>query len=440
MSQDKILSHLNHVYLPSETPNIEISYEQEPLSNYLDPSNNDVFDTRRFTPSHHKESEKTATPKERRSRSPATGIKSGSGRPSSARLINKCLYKIIGEIPKCHGRLSKRVENLEKKQDLWRERSQVWEKERKSYQIAIENVIKNPSDFYKEQLRTWNDSRTIKQINEKSLKDIPKTTDNLIEWIRAQPDECSIQEVKNFINEKFTFGDTFENSTLQENVDNKNTDTYLKDLSEKNEELSHALSNIEKELRSKVEVLEILKEKLEKMQMLLNEKDNALLEEKTINDAMLMRINELKVTENSKMPRQIIEIKNQLESKEIEIVMLKSENSQLKSNLEQVKASNSIYLSTIDELRKKLQLLRLDSGNGIENIYFEKSFTEEELSSLENIDSFSDINIASVSTQTPIEFFEQNHMPQDKKKNSSYISYISCMANAIEEIIFMQNK
>ena len=114
MSQDKNFSNFHQSFV-SESPKLELSYDQEPLSNYLEPHSHDIFDTRRFTPKHNQSNYKTATP-DRRSRSSA--IKNNSARPSSAKMISKCLYKLIGENPKCHGQLSKKIVNLEKKQEL----------------------------------------------------------------------------------------------------------------------------------------------------------------------------------------------------------------------------------------------------------------------------------------------------------------------------------
>lgn len=83
---------------------------------------------------------KPITPRAKGSISPTEAMKSSSARPSSANLISKCLYKIIGGVPKCHGGLSKKITNLEKKQDQWRERAMIWDKEKKTYKIALENV------------------------------------------------------------------------------------------------------------------------------------------------------------------------------------------------------------------------------------------------------------------------------------------------------------
>ena len=85
---------------------------------------------------------KPATPKVKRVNSPETLQKTLS-RPGSASLINKCLHRLIGDVPKCHGNLSRKVENLEKINVKGKERAQAWEKEKKSYMQAIENVRSN---------------------------------------------------------------------------------------------------------------------------------------------------------------------------------------------------------------------------------------------------------------------------------------------------------
>lgn len=161
MAKEKNSPFFYNTFNTVQSPKINFSYEQEPFSGYLNPQTHDVFDTCRFTQKDSREDVKTATPKEKRSQSPGSCRKSVSSRPSSAGLINKCLYKLIGEPPKCHGNLSKRVESLEKKQDLWKERAHVWEKEKKTYQAAMENV-----SFYldfKKPFRVL--SRTFKKLD-----------------------------------------------------------------------------------------------------------------------------------------------------------------------------------------------------------------------------------------------------------------------------------
>lgn len=82
---------------------------------------------------------KPATPKSKRSNSPEYLQKSLS-RPGSASMINKCLYRLLGEPIKCHGNVSRKIEVLEKKQDVWKEKALAWEKEKKSYCSALESV------------------------------------------------------------------------------------------------------------------------------------------------------------------------------------------------------------------------------------------------------------------------------------------------------------
>lgn len=117
------------------------SYEHDIFSNYLEPQQNDLFDTRRFSLQNVKlEDLKTATPKMERNSSPARFLRKFSVRANSAKLISKSLYKGNGEAVASQGKLVKKVENLEKKQELWKERANVWEKERKHYQKAITSV------------------------------------------------------------------------------------------------------------------------------------------------------------------------------------------------------------------------------------------------------------------------------------------------------------
>jgi hypothetical protein len=89
---------------------------------------------------HENSFHKPATPKVKRSQSPDSNQKNLT-RPGSASLINKCLYRLIGEVPKCHGKLSRKAENLEKNQEKWKIKAQAWNREKRGYIQAIENVI-----------------------------------------------------------------------------------------------------------------------------------------------------------------------------------------------------------------------------------------------------------------------------------------------------------
>jgi signal-transduction protein with cAMP-binding, CBS, and nucleotidyltransferase domain len=48
---------------------------------------------------------------------------------------------MIGETPKCHGNIMRKIDNLEKKQEMWRERAQVWDREKRNYQMTLECVF-----------------------------------------------------------------------------------------------------------------------------------------------------------------------------------------------------------------------------------------------------------------------------------------------------------
>ena len=141
MSQITDLSKIDKNLIESFSE-MHLSFDQEIFSNYLEPQVNDVFDTRRFTlQKRNSEIIKTATSKVARNSSPARFSQKFSARANSAKLISKCMDKITSEVPRSQGRLVKRVETLEKKQELWKERASVWDKERKSFQKAINNVI-----------------------------------------------------------------------------------------------------------------------------------------------------------------------------------------------------------------------------------------------------------------------------------------------------------
>ena len=117
MSQIMNMSDIEQNILECSCSEPHNLFQQETFSNYLEPSANDVFDTRRFALKHrNSEVIKTATPKMARNSS-SIGRKI-SGRSNSAKLISNSLYKLPSENRSSHGKLAKKVENLEKKEEL----------------------------------------------------------------------------------------------------------------------------------------------------------------------------------------------------------------------------------------------------------------------------------------------------------------------------------
>ena len=263
------------------------------------------------------------------------------------------------------------------------------------------------------------------------------STENLISWIKAQPNECTVYEIKKILNEKMNL-----HVEGLKNSESMNMEGYWKELSDKNERLSVSLSKIEEELNLKIKSLEILKEKLEKSQIEVSEKEAALLEEKTVNEVLMNKISELRAGDTLKVPRKIIELENEIENKGFEVVILTTENIKLQNTLEQYKNSNTIYLNTIDELKKKLHSLRLESCDDFKNDFEKEESFSEDLTSLENLESFSDIDKVNTSTQTP-EIYDQENLKTENKeiwenkslKDGQYVFYISCMAKAVEDLL-----
>lgn len=342
---------------------------------------------------------KPATPKNKRSNSPDS-LQKTLTRPGSACLINKCLYRLLGEPARCHGNLSRKAELLEKKQDKWKEKAQAWEKEKKSYCSALENVSftqlsKNSADYYKEHLQNWNDSRNMKET-EGHLEAV-------IDWIRRQ-DEGVLMRIREVVAEKFEKMDSEKTETMDE---------CLKELADKNEQMSKALFQIESELKTKAEGVQILKSKLERLKSELNEKESDLSEEKTKNEVLLQKISELKNDFH------LNDLKEELENKDLEIMLLKTQNTQLQCSILQFQQSNEVYIKTIEDLTKKLQNVRITN-------YADDDKSFEALSSLEELESFDEEIINSISVH------------HENQENGEFIQYFQCMALALEEVLTNQ--
>lgn len=287
--------------------------------------------------------------------------------------------------------------------------------------------MKGSSDFYKEQLQNWSETKALKKVTEKSERTSNENLSMFIEWIKKQPDDCTVQQLKEALCQNQSISEDLESSSLQINLEGKSADITLKELIEKNEELSTSLYHIENELRKKAEGLDTLKEKIEYLNKQLIEKESALIEEKSLNELLTAKLNDLSSVDKLSTNRRIVELKNELESRCLEIVILQTKNVQLESSVEQYKCSTNVYLSTIDELKQKLHLLRLDNCDKLATGDNSRS-QDSELSSLENLECLSEIATVSVATQTP-------KCKPAKSSNKEFISYSSCMARAVEELL-----
>jgi hypothetical protein len=382
---------------------------------------------------------KPATPKNKSSHSPTDLAKSSIARPNSANLITKCLYRMIGDSHKCHGNVAKKLESLEKDQDQWRERAAQWEKEKKSYKSALENAasFRHPSSdatFYKEYLTSWSESRKLHKITELTEKASFENLPSLIDWINKQPDECTVGQLKEALNNRNSISNELDNSSIQVQSIEKSPDNYLKELIEKNEELSTSLMQFEEELKNKAAGLDGLKASIVKLKKELAEKEAALVEEKTLNEALVGKINELSATGEMRGTRRVVQLQNEIENKELEVVVLKTRNAQLENSLDQYRESNEVYLKTIEELKEKLHLMRLDRCEGGEKE--EDWFGSEELISIEDLGSDAELEKASVGIQT--ENVEEKMIGNERGKLD--LRHLTCMATAVEEVLLLLYK
>lgn len=243
-------------------------------------------------------------------------------------------------------------------------------------------------------MQQWNDSKNFKTGDEGFLAPV-------VEWIKKQ-DSNVLKKILDVVGEVY-------GKSEQE----KNMEECLKELAEKNEQLSKSLLKIESELKLKVEGVENLKSKLDRLKSELSEKSSQLLEEKTINEVLLQKITELSNKSH------LSELKEELENKDLEIMLLKTQNTQLQYSILQFQQSNEVYVKTIEDLTKKLQSVRVSAYND-EN----KSF--EELSSLEDLDSFDEDQKIVTPEQC------------ENKEIHETFQYFQCMALALEEVLINQ--
>jgi hypothetical protein len=119
----------------------------------------------------------------------------------------------------------------------------------------------------------------------------------------------------------------------------------------------------------------------------------------------------------------LVKIEAELEEKNYEVIMIKTENSRLVNDLAQSNKSNEIYIKTIDELKEKLKNARQEST-------LKSTRDKESLSTMSKTARMSES-----STQT---YHLRNPKKRNEKRGPGYqdfISFTSCMATAIEELI-----
>ncbi|OMJ65697.1 hypothetical protein SteCoe_37765 [Stentor coeruleus] len=422
MSQIANLSKIEKSVCESSCSRANLSMEDDIFTNYLEPQGNEIFDTRRFNlKKRNSQILNTATPKVQRSSTPGCKKISISSRTNSAKNISKCFYRICPSIQGSKGILSKRVENLEKKQEQWKERASVWEKERRSYQKAIENISSDPTRYYKNQLEVWKSSKFLNKISESTKIDPMQEVKNLFDWMNSQPESTPFKSIKlSFPNiaAKLEALDNYVNS-LHFPSENNEITVVLKDLSEKNNHLAESLQEIEQELKSKIQALQQLQEGIEDLRIRLKNKDIETNELKEENNRLNLQINEMKNADKKSDMRKIIELTSEIEQKEYEIIIKNTENSRLVQSLDQMQKANEMYMHTIDELKEKVKNLRIECYMKNENCeeQFNKTLDKE--------------------TQTLT-------LPKHKKRPSAvsrmqrtneFIAYTSCMASAIEALL-----
>lgn len=427
MSQIANLSKIEKSVCESSYSRVNLSMEDDIFTNYLEPQGNDIYDTRRFNlKKRNSQILNTATPKVQRSSTPGCKKISISSRTNSAKHISKCFYRACPPLQGSEGRLLKRVENLEKKQEQWKERASVWDKERRSYQKAIENVstIKisgDPVSYYKNQLEVWRNSKFLNKISESTKISPMQEVKNLFEWMNSQPESTPFKSIKlSFptIAAKLVALDNYVNS-LHCPTENSEITVALKDLSEKNNQLGDSLQEIEQELKSKIQALQQLQEDIEDLRARLKNKDIETSELKEENNRLNMQINEMKNADKKSDMRKIIELNSEVEQKEYEIIIQNTENTRLIQSLDQMQKANEMYMHTIDELKEKVKNLRIEC-------YMKNENSEEIVK-----------NTVDRETQT-LTLPKHKKRPSAlsrKQRTNEFIAYTSCMASAIEALL-----
>ena len=278
----------------------------------------------------------------------------------------------------------------------------------------------------------------------------------VLHWIRKQDSE-TLKLIKDLIAEidqssdkactSFVDSDKFNISlqgtrAMQDIQGMHSMEGCLKDLMEKNEQLSTSLMQIEQELKSKAQGVLSLKEKLQGLKAELLEKESALLDERSLNQALMKKLNDItsaakgfgmlneseSIGHLSIVPSQGVSMdmafENELESKDLEIGVLKTQNEQLQCSVLEFKRSNQVYLETIEKLKHKMKMASADEV-GREGKGDEETF--DDLSSLEELESFEAQDLVDVGVQTC------------NYENVVGIEMISCMASALEDIIIKTN-
>ena len=410
MSQLIGLSKIENIN-DSSVSNIHLSFDQDLFSNYLEPNQNDIFDTRRFSlQPRNCQVLNTATPKVMRSSTPICSRSKMTPRVNSERLIPKSTFRSLSQKNCSQKKLVKKVENLEKKQELWRERANVWDKERKTYKKALDNVNfiqVNPAVFYKNQLESWKAKSYLKKVSEDLSNNPVQELRNIFEWICAQPDSVPFKSIKlsfNAIASKIDqIEELFENSGS----------SAVQELSSQNEKLNEQLVKIEKKLEEKVQDLKNFKLEVQDLQQALTLKDEEI---KTLNEGK----------EGSKQvdSNEYIRLESELEEKSYEIIIIKTENKRLASDLAQSHKSNEFYIKTIDELKEKLKNSRIEAAS--------KTSREKENFSMSHKSS---PQCESSTQTTSSSRLPKKRIPKRNPELQDFIFYTSCMASAIEALI-----
>lgn len=417
MSHINNSSQVENTMIESSISHIHLSFDQDMFSNYLEPNQNDIFDTRRFSlQPKNLQKINTATPTGPRSTTPGCNRSKMTNHLNSARVVSKSTFRIPSPKPRSQSKLTKKVENLEKKEEMWKERATVWEKERKTYRKALNSVRfmqANPSQFYKSQVETWKANNFLKKVSEDLSNNPLQELKNVFEWILNQPDSVPFKSIKlSFV----TIANKLQEIELM--LDGPEVNDAMQELNQQNQKLSSHLTEIEQKLLKKSADLEKLEGDFKALQLILDEKDEEI--RKICENREEFR----RIGESECLDTVIVKLESELEAKNYEVIMTSTENKRLASDLMHSNKSNELYIKTIDELKEKLKNARQEVV----------SRTEREKENFRILQKTS--RLCESATQTGTGLRAPKKKPERKSPGlQDFINFTSCMASAIEALL-----
>ncbi|OMJ83468.1 hypothetical protein SteCoe_15568 [Stentor coeruleus] len=325
--------------------------------------------------------------------------------------------------------LEKKVECLEKKQVLWKERGQVWDKEKRNLEKALKNACKDPNEYYRNLMNNWQNSqkKVVKKDNffENGIEQLR----GFLKWVLEQSGETPLKYVKDLAKEQVGFLDEIETTfSLRKQLMDNHKDQIIEELKQENEKLSEKMTvgiqDVINSLQEKTKESALVIASLEKSLEIVKE-DNALMKLKVQDLNTKISVKDQEIEEfkscNAILCERIEELKENIEVKKMIHYLPMQE---ITENTELVLERLLLQVKDLEEENIRLRKCYEISQYELENLKLFQKNTEKGKGVCKKIDFFSNKNAVTQTVGNVEGCIEKD-----------FLQFSSCLASALENLL-----